>query len=243
MARPWCDTHPLVYLFVPQKERALSRNQKSESTHEYVLLAYLLYLPERLGWCKKKTLLCNSSCLNPAPPKSLTQTVQRQHSWMLIQRLKHRMKFQKRRVCTPPILQSLLIVIFRVQHSCTHLIECTYITFNQQNNFLTTPSCVSVCLLKHAHRVCLIWSQWLLHTLCSRGPIALCMVRKLTVGCQFEWRRTTIWWIYVCLWSYITIKISLIQHQLYQHNKVVFSHHMAWCIICLEIRMSKKALP
>jgi hypothetical protein len=41
----------------------------------------------------------------------------------------------------------------------------------------------------------------------------------------------------------LPIKISLIQHQLYQHNKVVFSHHMAWCIICLEICMSKNALP
>jgi hypothetical protein len=64
--------------FCPTKGKGLVK--KPESTHEYVLLAYLLtYLPERLGWYKKKTLLCSSSCLNPAPPKSLTQTVQRQH--------------------------------------------------------------------------------------------------------------------------------------------------------------------
>jgi hypothetical protein len=138
-------THPLVYLFLPQMERALSRNQKPESTQWVRTTRLLTYLPERLGWCKKKTLLCSSSCLNPAPPKSLTQTVQRQHSWMLIQRLKHRMKFQKRRVCTHPFRRACLIVIFRVQHSCTHLIW-VYITFNQQNNFLTTPSCVCVCL-------------------------------------------------------------------------------------------------
>lgn len=160
MARPWCDPHPLVYLFVPQKERALSRNQKPESTHEYVLLAYLLtYLPERLGWCKKKTLLCSSSCLNPAPPKSLTQTVQRQHFLGCLYKGWSIEWSSRRGECVP-----------------THLAEPAHCHI-QGTTFMYTPDwvylhyiqsakqffnnslmCVSLsfCLLKHAQWVCLI---------------------------------------------------------------------------------------
>jgi hypothetical protein len=161
------------------------------------------------------------------------------------------MKFQKRRECVPhPLFRRACSLSYSGYNIHVHTWLSVYLHYIQSakqffnNSLMCVCVCVCVCVLKHAQqRVCLIWSQWLLRTLCSRGPIALCMMRKSTVGCQFEWRRTTIWWIYVCLWSYITIKISLIQHQLYQHNKVVFSHHMAWCIICLEICMSKKALP
>jgi hypothetical protein len=103
MARLWCDTHPLVYHFVPQKERALSR--KAE-TREYPwvrttrLLTSLTYLRDGDD-AKKRHCSAVHPALNLHHPRVLHKPCKGRISWMLIQRLKHRMKFQKRRVWVP----------------------------------------------------------------------------------------------------------------------------------------------
>ncbi len=102
MARPWCDTHTPLFTFLShKKERALSRNQKPENTHEYVLQpTYFTYLRD---WDDAKKRHCSAA--HPAlilhHPRVLHKPCKGSISWMLIQRLKHRMKFQKRRECVP----------------------------------------------------------------------------------------------------------------------------------------------
>jgi hypothetical protein len=148
MARPWCDTHtPLFTFFVPQKEMALSRNQKPESTQWLPTTRLLTYLPER-DWDDAKKRHC--SAVHPALILHHPRVLHKPCKGSILGCLYKGWSIEwssRGGECVPhPFRRACSFVIFRVQHSCTHLIECTYITFNQQNNFFNNSLvCVCVC--------------------------------------------------------------------------------------------------
>ncbi len=139
-------THPLVYLFVPQKERALSRNQKPESTQWLPTTRLLTYLRD---WDDAKKRHC--SAVHPALILHHPRVLHKPCKGSILGCLYKGWSIEwssRRGGCVPhPFRRACSFVIFRVQHSCTHLIECTYITFNQQNNFFNNSLvCVCVCV-------------------------------------------------------------------------------------------------